>query len=117
MALKYSHEIKRLYIQVVTPVLVDSFSLIPGTQVSGDKTPWVGKRPWKSGSNDKKKMNKLKHGKYALFSDFTEDCSQKGVFSGGPEELFKSYKGSQSTEGHGLKKKFRKHQKITMDDK
>ena len=37
-------------------------------------------------------MNKLKHGRYALFSDFTEDCSQKGVFSGGSEELFKSYK-------------------------
>ena len=100
---------------MVTPVLVDSFHLIPGTQVSGDRTLWVGKRSWKSRSNDKK-MNKLKHGKYALFSDFTEDRSQKGVFAGGPEELFKSYKGSQSTEGHGLKKPFRKHQKITMDD-
>ena len=77
---------------MVTPVLVDSFHLIPGTQVSGDRTLWVGKRSWKSRSNDKK-MNKLKHGKYALFSDFTEDRSQKGVFAGGPEELFKSYKG------------------------
>ena len=95
LALKNSHEIKRLYIQVVTPVLVDSFHLIPGTQVSGDKTLWVGKRSWKSSSNDKK-MNKLKHGRYALFSDFTEDCSQKGVFSGGSEELFKSIRGSQS---------------------
>ena len=51
-----------------------------------------------------KKMNKLKHGKYALFGDFTEDCSQKGVFSGGSEELFQSYKGSQSIKGHRLKK-------------
>ena len=80
---------------MVTPVLVDSFHLIPGTQVSGDRTLWVGKRSWKSRSNDKK-MNKLKQGKYASFSDFTEDCSQKGVFSGGSEELFKSIKGSQS---------------------
>ena len=76
----------------------------------------LGKGLGRAAQMTKKKMNKLKHGKYALFSDFTEDCSQKGVFSGGPEELFKSYKGSQSTEGHGLKKKFRKHQKITMDD-
>ena len=95
LALKYSQEVKWLYFQVVTPVWVDSFHLIPGTQVSGDKTLWAGKRYWKSRSNDKK-MNKLKHGKYALFSDFTEDCSQKGVFSGGSEELFKSIKGSQS---------------------
>ena len=87
---------------MVTPVLVDSFHLIPGTQVSGDKTLWVGKRSWKSSSNDKK-MNKLKHGRYALFSDSTEDCSQKGVFSGGSEELFTSYKGSQNTNGQGLK--------------
>ena len=74
----------------------DSFHLIPGTQVSRDNTLWVGTRSWKSRSNDKK-MNKLKQGKYALVSDFTEDCSQKGVFSGGSEELFKSIKGSQST--------------------
>ena len=35
---------------------------------------------------------------------FTEDCSQKGVFSGRFEELFESYKRSQCTQGHGLKK-------------
>lgn len=51
-----------------------------------------------------KKMNKLKHGTYALFSDFTEDRSQKSVFLCGSEELFKSYKGSQNTNGQGLKK-------------
>ena len=44
--------------------------------MSRDNTLWVGKRSWKSRSNDKK-MNKLKHGKYALFSDFTKDCSRK----------------------------------------
>ena len=103
MALKYSHEIKRLYIQVVTPVLVDSFSLIPGTQVSGDKHCGLGKGIGRAGQMTKK-MNKLKHGTYALFSDFTEDRSQKSVFLCGSEELFKSYKGSQNTNGQGLKK-------------
>ena len=58
LALKYSHEIKWLYFQVATPVLVDSFHLIPGTQVSRDKTLWVGKRSWKSRSNDKIEQTK-----------------------------------------------------------
>ena len=71
--------------------------------MSGDRTLWVGKRSWKSRSNDKK-MNKLKHGTYALFSDFTDDRSQKSVFLCGSEELFKSYKESQNTNGQGLKK-------------
>ena len=35
---KYYHEIKSLYFQVVTHVLVESFHLIPGTQVSWGKT-------------------------------------------------------------------------------
>ena len=63
----------------------------------------VGKGLGRTGQMSKKK-NELKHGKYALFGVFTEDCSQKGVFSGGSEELFKSYKGSQSSKGHKLKK-------------
>ena len=61
---------------MVTHVLVGSFHPIPGTQVSGDKTLWVGKRSRKSTASDNKK-NKLKHGKYASFSDFTEDHSRK----------------------------------------
>ena len=35
---KYYHEIKSLYFQVATHVLVESFHLIPGTQVSWGKT-------------------------------------------------------------------------------
>ena len=44
--------------------------------MSGDKTLWAGKRYWKSRSNDKK-MNKLKHGKYALFSILQKIVARK----------------------------------------
>ena len=39
-----------------------------------------------------------------MFYLVTTDYRQKGGFSDSSKELFKSYKGSQSTEGHGLKK-------------
>ena len=44
--------------------------------MSRDKTLGVGKRSWKSRSNDKK-MNKLKHGKYALFSILQKIVARK----------------------------------------
>lgn len=64
---------------------------MPGTQVVGTGYCGLEKMSWKSMSNDKK-MHNLKHNKYVLFVDFTEDYSQKGVFSDCSEELFKSYK-------------------------
>ena len=85
---KYYHEIKSLYFQVVTHVLVDSFHLIPGARVSWGKTLWVGKRSWKRRSDDKE-MNKLKLANMLFSLIFTEDCSQKGVFSGVFEEPLK----------------------------
>ena len=115
LALKNSHEIKRLYIQVVTPVLVDSFHLIPGTQVSGDKTLWAGKRYWKSRSNDKK-MNKLKHGKYALFSILQKIVARKVSSYVAQRNCSQVIRGARTQMVRGWKP-FRKHQKITVDQK
>ena len=86
-----------------TNVLVDSFHLIPRTQVSGNRMLWVAKRSWKSMSYDKKCTTSDVRNMFYLVTLQKIRTVQK--FKREPEYL-RSF----------AEKTFRKHQKITAYD-